>query len=264
MNESIFYMTALVLFFSVLLAVYNSNAVVKKYRIKSEKVTKKLRIAVISDFHNKKYNHNNVYLIEKIRALAPDVIIISGDFTDRRHPDYDVARRFLTELRLIADTYYVTGNHEAVLGIDNVVNELSSQDIMLDEKFVIFKDFSLLGLSDRIREMDVERQNKLRLFEKLSNYKIVVTHRPTEFDDYLNISKYDVDLVIAGHTHGGLIRIPFFGALACPNEGLFPKYSKGMYKKGSTAMVVSGGLGNTGLPLRINNFPEIVVIDIEN
>lgn len=264
MSEAIFSLTALIVFVSVLLAVYNNNAVIKKYKLKSDKINKNLRIAVITDFHNKRYNYGNSYITDKIRSVKPDIIIIAGDLVDRRKPDIPVAKELLDKLREISRVFYVTGNHETEIGLEQVLSELDCDPVLLDERYEIYRDYSVLGLSDRERDLTSERSDLLGIFEKLPNYKIVVTHRPTEIDDYLKISDYDIDLVITGHTHGGLIRIPFFGALVCPNEGFFPKYSKGKYNVNGTTLIVSGGLGNTGLPLRLNNFPEIVVIDIEN
>lgn len=262
MSEFIFIVHALIMFTAILLIIYNNIAVVKKYKITSDKLTSRLRIAVVSDFHNKKYSRG--YISGKIRAQAPDIIVVSGDVTDRRRPDFQTSRQLLGELRAIAPTYYVTGNHEASLGLERSVEENAARDILIDEKFLLFKEYSILGISDRLCDKTEDRKNLLSVFEKLDNFKIVVTHRPTEFEDHLRISDYDVDLLIAGHTHGGVVRVPFCGAVVCPNEGIFPKYSKGLFRKNDTVMVVSGGLGNTGLPFRLNNFPEIVIIDIEN
>lgn len=264
MLKIIFSLISLAAFIAVLLVIYNNIAIVKKYKIKSGKLDKNLRIAVITDFHNKRYRRGNAYITDKVRNAKPDLIIIAGDLVDRRKTDIPVAKDLLDELKKIAKMLYVTGNHETEIGLEKVLPALDCENVLLDERYEIYRDYSVLGLSDRERDLTTERSDLLGVFEKLPNYKIVVTHRPTEIDDYLKISNYDIDLVITGHTHGGLIRIPFYGAIASPNEGFFPKYSKGKFDVNGTTLIVSGGLGNTGYPLRLNNFPEIVIIDIEN
>ncbi len=264
MPEFLFYLLVFMSFFAVLLVIYNNIAIVKKYKIKTEKVSKSYRLVVVSDFHNKKYNRDNTYIIEKIKAQKPDIIIVSGDLVDRRRPDFECSKKFLSDLRGITETYYVTGNHEADLGVDAAVKIVGGEEVLLDERYKIFSDISILGISDRLRDLKTLRTDELSVFQKLDNFKIVIVHRPSEFYDNLCIKDYDIDLVISGHSHGGAVRMPFFGAIFSPDEGFFPKYTKGRFTKNGTLMIVSGGLGNTFLPNRINNFPEIVVIDIEN
>jgi predicted MPP superfamily phosphohydrolase len=75
--------------------------------------------------------------------------------------------------------------------------------------------------------------------------------------------KNDIDLILSGHAHGGQVRLPFIGGLVAPNQGLFPKYSQGLYERKNTKMVVSRGLGNSIIPLRVNNRPELVIITLK-
>jgi predicted MPP superfamily phosphohydrolase len=98
--------------------------------------------------------------------------------------------------------------------------------------------------------------NSLSSFE---GYNILLSHRPEEFDIYAN-SKYD--LVLTGHAHGGQVRIPFIGGLVAPNQGLFPEYDSGIFTSNNTTMVVSRGIGNSIIKLRVNNRPEIVLIEL--
>lgn len=262
MSEFVFITLAFAAFLAVVLAVYNNNIVTRVYKIKSDKVQNNLRIVLLSDLHNKKYNPKNAYITDKVKALNPDIIVVAGDLVDRRRPNFPVAKQTLDELKKITDLYYVTGNHEADLGAERTFLELDCDSVILDEKYKIFRDYAIIGFSDK----DIEktgREDLLSVFEKLGTFKIVVVHRPTEFENGLCLEKKDIDLVLSGHTHGGLIRMPFFGSVYSPNEGFMPKYSKGLYKVGNTHLVVSGGLGNTLAPLRINNFPEIIAIDIE-
>lgn len=259
MSELVFIPLCLLAFLIALLAVYNNIVVVKKYKITSDKLKDALRIVLVSDLHNKKGAHR---IVKKIEMQKPDIIVVAGDLVDRRKPDFDISRNFLHDISQITDTYYVTGNHERALGLADSIDRLECAEVLLNDDYKIFEHYSILGLSDTVGISDNTQKDVVSLFSRLENYKIVVVHRPTQIDSHLCLSDYDVDLLLCGHTHGGCVRIPFFGAVISPDEGFFPKYSKGIYEKNGTKMVISGGIGNTFLPLRINNFGEIVVIDI--
>ena len=97
------------------------------------------------------------------------------------------------------------------------------------------------------------------LLEGERGYTLLLSHRPELFDVY---SGCGVDLVLAGHAHGGQFRLPLVGGLIAPNQGLFPRYDAGLYTSGSTSMVVSRGLGNSVIPLRFNNRPEVVLVEL--
>ncbi len=258
MSEFVFIPLFSVGFFALILFIYNNNVVVKKYKLSSAKIKSPLKIILLSDFHNKRGKRYMQKVIAKIRAQNPDIIVIAGDTVDRRKPDFKIAREFVLEVSQIAKTYLVTGNHERLLGKRECIEQLECEKLLFDDQYEIYDDYSVLGLSDASSQSDM-----LSLFSRLENYKIVFVHRPLEFYSNLTIADYDIDLVLCGHTHGGLIRIPFFGAVITPDEGFFPQYSKGIYHKNGSVMVVSGGLGNTFLPLRINNFPQIVAVEIK-
>ena len=98
-------------------------------------------------------------------------------------------------------------------------------------------------------------------FIKEDIFTVLLSHRPELFEEY---AKSGVNLVIAGHAHGGQFRLPFVGGLFAPNQGFFPRYDSGLYEKNNTKMVVSRGLGNSAVPIRFNNRPEIVVIELNN
>lgn len=265
MSEFVFIPLCLLAFFAVLLIIYNNNVVVKRYKLSSDKLKTPLKIVLLSDFHNKRGEKYMQKVISKTRAQNPDIIVIAGDSVDRRNPDFGIAREFVSQASQIAKTYFITGNHERALGKAECVELLGCEKLLFDEQYEIYEDYSVLGLSDTVGLSDVNSQSDLlSVFSRLDTYKIVFVHRPMELYSHLNISDYDVDLVLCGHTHGGLVRIPFFGAIVSPDEGFFPQYARGVYHKNGTTMVVSGGLGNTYLPLRINNFPQIVSVEINN
>lgn len=92
------------------------------------------------------------------------------------------------------------------------------------------------------------------------NYSILLSHRPEYFDQYVQMG---TDLVLAGHAHGGQVRIPFIGGLIALNQGLFPNYTAGLYHEKNTDMIVSRGLGNSIVPVRINNTPELMIVELK-
>ncbi|MFQ7260015.1 MAG: metallophosphoesterase, partial [Christensenellales bacterium] len=93
-----------------------------------------------------------------------------------------------------------------------------------------------------------------------SNYTILLSHRPELFELY---SEYEINLVFSGHAHGGQFRLPFIGGLIAPNQGLFPKYDSGLYTEETTSMIVSRGIGNSIIPIRINNRPNLVFAELK-
>ena len=97
------------------------------------------------------------------------------------------------------------------------------------------------------------------LLDEEDGYTILLSHRPELFEVY---AENNIDLIFSGHAHGGQFRIPFVGGLIAPNQGLFPKYDAGIYEEGNTTMVVSRGIGNSIVPFRINNRPEIVLVEL--
>ncbi|WP_455769208.1 metallophosphoesterase [Marinilactibacillus psychrotolerans] len=92
-------------------------------------------------------------------------------------------------------------------------------------------------------------------------FKVLLSHRPELFETY---AAHGFDLVFSGHAHGGQFRLPFIGGLIAPNQGLFPEYTAGIYSKKQTRMIVSRGLGNSVIPIRINNRPELVIVTLSN
>ena len=103
-------------------------------------------------------------------------------------------------------------------------------------------------MSDYIEELFTE-----------DDFQILLSHRPELFQEYVDA---EVDLVFSGHAHGGQFQLPFIGGVVTPNQGFFPEYDSGLYTSGSVSMVVSRGVGNSIIPLRINNRPEVVLIEL--
>jgi len=233
------------------------------------------RIVHISDLHNKQFGRNQERLLKKISAVSPDIIVITGDLIDRRKYDLETAMVFIDGAMKIAPVYYVSGNHEAWSGDYENISEnlrISGVQILDDTKATLIKGngkIEILGLSDPdfLTTSYLEGTNSSKLrghLERLSDdsaFQILLCHRPELFDIYVN---QNIDLIFSGHAHGGQVRIPFVGGLVAPDQGLFPKYTSGAYTQNQSTMIVSRGLGNSVIPIRIFNRPEIVVVTLRS
>ena len=232
------------------------------------------RIAQVSDLHNAEFGTGNIKLLQIIFDNTPDIIVITGDLVDMNHINIDIALNFAKNAIQIAPVYYVNGNHEAGLSqYDKLKEGLEVVGVIVLEDEVIQLNhngsaLTLIGLSDpnyAIRndvfdETTVMVSTKLNsLRENENDYIILLSHRPELFETYVNCG---MDLVFSGHAHGGQICLPFIGGLVAPNQGLFPKYDAGLYTDGTTNMIVSRGIGNSIIPIRFNNRPEVVLVEL--
>ena len=244
----------------------NNSLVVTNIEYANKKIPQafnNFKILQISDLHNKEFGDNQSYLVQHTKEISPDIIVITGDLIDGSRTNIDIAIEYVKQAKDIAPTYFVAGNHEEY---SKVYNELKKRleelgVIILDDKRQVIKKhgekITLLGLKD-----GTSFANEIKsLKNKDDKFTILLSHRPEYFNDY---SKDNIDLVFSGHAHGGQFRIPFIGGLYAPGQGLFPKYTSGIYEKNNTSMVVSRGLGNSGFPLRLFNRPELVVVTLKN
>ena len=233
------------------------------------------RIAQVSDLHNDEFGENNMELLQILSGSTPDIIVITGDLVDSQHTDMDVALDFAKEAVQIAPVYYVTGNHEAWIpqydelktGLEMIgVTVLEDEAIQLEQGD---EEVTLVGLSDpdftvngdMFGEVPAMVGTKLgELTDIEDSYTILLSHRPELFETYADC---EIDLVLSGHAHGGQFRLPFVGGLIAPNQGIFPKYDAGLYTEDNTNMIVSRGIGNSVIPFRFNNRPEIVLVELK-
>ena len=232
------------------------------------------RIAQISDLHNAEFGEKNARLLNILSEKKPDIIVITGDLVDARHTDVSIALSFAEEAVQIAPVYYVTGNHEASLSqYEELKTGLESAGVIVleDETVQLERSGSfltLIGLSDPnfARKSNIFNEVPAMISTKLNDltknetsYTVLLSHRPELFTTYVSCG---VDLVLSGHAHGGQFRLPLIGGLVAPNQGFFPKYDAGLYAEGRTNMIVSRGIGNSIIPLRFNNRPEIVLVEL--
>lgn len=233
------------------------------------------RIAHVSDLHNTEFGEDNVTLLQMLSESQPDIIVITGDLIDAQHTDIEIALSFTQEAMKIAPTYYVTGNHEASSSQYNTLKiGLKDAGVTVLEDGIIYLErgddvIALLGLADPnftikgdlFGETPAMVSTKLKnMLEQDNVYSVLLSHRPELFETY---AACGVDLVLSGHAHGGQFRLPFVGGLIAPDQGLFPKYDAGLYTDGNINMIVSRGLGNSVIPIRFNNRPEIILIELQ-
>lgn len=224
------------------------------------------RIAQVSDLHNTEFGENNCRLLSLLRKSKPDLIAITGDMIDSRHTDVEAALRFAAEAVKIAPCYYAPGNHES--RIPEEYKRLKEGLCALGVVVLENENRSLQQGEDQITVAGVENPDVFRISDMKAKLKAVrgdgftllLSHRPELFKLHCEA---EIDLVLAGHAHGGQIRIPVIGGVFAPGQGLFPKYDAGRFAQGKTQMVVSRGIRSTLFPLRINNPPEIVLITLQ-
>ena len=198
------------------------------------------------------------------------MIAITGDVIDRMHPNLDA-------VAALAPVYYVPGNHEAdykqypgllrllrglgVKILDNKKEMLCRGGASIELIGVCDPLFSTRRRSFPIQAYYMEQNIKQALDGETGDMRILLSHRPEHAEVY---KKYNIDLALTGHAHGGQWRIPGVGGLFAPDQGVMPKLTSGMHRFGGTALVVSRGLGNSAFPIRIANRVEIVTVTLTN
>ena len=231
------------------------------------------KIVQISDLHDAQIGENNEKLIAMTAETEPDCIVLTGDFVDSSRFRPERSLSVAEALVKIAPVYYVSGNHEAILpdedyqaltdglrGLGVCVLEDESAELTRDGQSI-----RLIGLTDigfhpgtLVEKKDALRTALSALLPE-DEFSVTLAHRPELMDVY---TECGAPLVLSGHAHGGQIRLPGIGGLIAPGQGLFPKYTDGKYEESGTTLVVSRGIGNSVLPLRVNDRPQIVVVQL--
>lgn len=271
-------LTILVLIGLVIWILWGNTALeISEYEIVTDQIPQGFdgfRIAQISDLHNAQFGEGNAKLIGALFEANPDIIVITGDLIDSRHTEIGIALEFARQAMKIAPVYYVSGNHEArVQEYQDLKKGLADAGVILleNEKTEISRGgecVTLMGIDDPSFRVDylfgdaesVARQAIEKLQNESGGYTILLSHRPELFELYVDSG---IDLVFSGHAHGGQFRLPFAGGLAAPNQGFFPEYDAGRFEEENTTMIVSRGVGNSIIPIRINNRPEIVLSELK-
>lgn len=233
--------------------------------IRSQDILNEIKIVHLSDLHGKEFGKNNSLLISKVKEQTPDIAVFTGDLIDRSGKNIQGSVAFLSELNKFCPVYYIPGNHEHWSGLSEAVFEqLKTSNIKVlrcDSESISIKNtrIDILGMDEFSFDSN-SISEKIQVLEKSEGFKLILSHYPENFSSLYN--SRDIDLVLSGHAHGGQFIIPFAGGLYAPGQGFFPRYYKGRYTENGVNLVVSRGLGNSAIPIRVFNRPEIVSISL--
>lgn len=264
---------ALLILLVLVLSAFDVRLKIVRYKIESNKIDSPVRIGLVTDLHSCKYGENQKTLIDAVNKEKPDIILLGGDIFDDIIPDTNT-KIFLKAVAPKYPCYYVTGNHEYwSRHSDEMIAWLRANNIyVLDGESVNVEignqKISLSGINDPDKERftgksgDFDSElDKIQRKKDDNLFRILLAHRPSYIESYL---KYDFDLVLCGHAHGGQWRLPpFLNGVYAPDEGWLPKYAGGKYDFPNGQMIVSRGLAreSTRVP-RIFNRPELVIVDV--
>lgn len=248
--------------------------------ITSEKLPCTLRFAVVSDLHNQSFGKDGRGLIRAIQNEAIDAILVPGDLIiGKKGKKTKTAEKFLEELSQTHEIFYSPGNHETRCLMDedkygSTVREylgrvMSMEHVhYLSNRSETFCGVRITGLSLDSEAFEKGKKTTVdvsQIMEKLgehdtSMYEILLAHTPMSFPAYAD---WGTDLVLSGHNHGGIVRLPFLGGMLSAELHPFHPYNGGVHKKGKTTMIVSRGLGTHTLPIRFLNRPELIFLTLQ-
>ncbi|MCR4654683.1 MAG: metallophosphoesterase [Lachnospiraceae bacterium] len=254
---------------------------VVRYTIASDKLKlSEYDIVMLSDLHETVHGKDNEEVLSIIDGIGPDAVFFAGDMitASENHPlNYEKTLSLIRRIAKKYPIYYGIGNHEEKLkrppykNIDNwnyYTGELQKSGIhILQNEIVRIEEagITVYGLDleyqyyRRLRERKIPEGLLKDIFGEADrdSFSILIAHFPDQFESY---AAWEPDLVLSGHVHGGIIRVPFLGGLISPQLKLFPKYDSGEFMIGKTRMIISRGTGSHSVPIRINNRAEITHI----
>lgn len=255
--------------------------VVREYTIQSSLIKKDATAVLLADLHNRVYGKKNETLIQAIRDVKPDFVLSAGDMlTAKPGYSFQVAQDFMKKIADEFPVYYALGNHEYRMKIypedygtaydDYMTGILESGIHVLDNESIRIEEFAIqiTGLSierkyyKRFRKTSMEQEYLLSTIgtKQSDAFQILLAHNPEYYDEY---DAWGANLVLSGHVHGGVMRLPVLGGVISPKLVLFPKYDGGEFVGKNGKMILSRGLGMHTIPIRIFNPPELVVIHLE-
>lgn len=256
------------------------------YDIVSEKLNnlkEKRKIIFLTDLHNNSYGKDNNKLLDAVRSQKPDLILVGGDMlVGKPEASTKVAEDFVSKLTEICPVYYANGNHEQRMKIypEKFGTKYQEYKSIVEKSGVQFLenehiDMMFETLPVQIHGLEIPREG-YKKFRKtfvsldqieecigkadVSKYQILLAHNPIYADTYL---EWGADLVLSGHLHGGIVRLPGLGGVITPQFRLFPKYSGELTVKDGKSVVVSKGLGTHTIKIRFLNPAEMIVLHLQ-
>ncbi len=253
----------------------SNRLTVSKYTVTNKKIPASFDgyvIVQLSDLHNAYFGDEQEKIISEINDLDPDMILFTGDMVNRDHFDYDCLQQLIDGIASAAPIYAITGNHE----LDGGTEELAKLIEFYNDNDVIYIE----GASMDIPSPDNNSSEKIVLTGQTmdsndkghfwidtsatasdeTQYNVLLNHYSNNFDA---VSTMGYDLVFSGHTHGGIIRLPFVGGLFANNFTLFPKYDGGVFERNGSTLISSRGLSDSVAIPRIGNPPDLVAVTLK-
>lgn len=262
-----------------------NKVVLREYHIESDKIPQVFdgyKIAMISDLHDNQIGDKIKKLIKKEK---PDIILCAGDmivsnvkYMNRQY----IAENIMLDLAKEYEIIYANGNHETKVKertykFGNYYNEYVSKLQNAGIKFVNNKKYVITKYNQKMiitgYESSLNYYKKATKQELLQSdlenvlgkadrefFNILIAHNPIYFETY---AKSGYDLVLSGHVHGGIVRLPIVGGVCSPQVKFFPKYDRGLFEIDKSKMILGAGLGTHTIPLRFNNPPEIVIAKLK-
>lgn len=262
----------------------NRTFTTTKYTIKEKNVSKDLdgfRIALLSDLHNQSYGIDNEKLLMAIQEANPDIILIAGDMiVGKSGLETETATKLLLKLSDQYPVFYGNGNHESRMKFNQeiyggVYGEFKEALGKMNVHHLCNQSYSMKKWPVTITGLEID-EAYYRKFHKVSmeasylnevmgdadrtRYQILIAHNPVFFEQYAD---WGADLVVSGHVHGGMVRLPFIGGVISPQVCLFPKYDGGSYVHRGCHMILSRGLGTHTIKIRLFNKPELCIITLK-
>lgn len=250
------------------------------YTIGSSKISEPIHIVQLTDLHNSEFGKNNSRLVKRVAAQKPDLILVTGDLLNQDEENTEIATTLIKGLAEIAPLYVSYGNHESgyerKYGIDlralyteagATVLEYDWVDIIVNGQSIRLGGLYGYCVPGKYLKTGEARENEcvfLEEFQDTDELTLLMCHMPVCWQVNGSLDSWDVDIVFAGHSHGGQIRIPGVGGLWAPDRDWLPGKEQGLYwsKDDKKVLVLSRGLGNRDKLPRLNNTPEILIVDI--
>ena len=273
-------LTAVIIFFATALIISNNCLKTSDYTVDLKEISEgNIKLVLLADLHGKSFGKNNSLLIKKISQQKPDIICMCGDFADASGDSFNEASLtdLISELSKTAPVYFSLGNHDIsyLKNHEDFIDNLTSSGCTVLENN--YTDIRINGVKIRIGGMfgyafgydknsdGTENQafSFLKDFTDTNLPAILLCHRPDSFI-YGNARElWDIDLILSGHTHGGLWRLPFIGGVFAPEQGFNPQYDYGKFEFDKFTMIITSGFdGYKNIP-RMFNIPEIAVINLK-
>lgn len=281
MIEGIMACLGIAVILCLLISAWDCNRFVTvEYEIVSDKVARPCKFVLLADLHNKSYGKDHERLINKIDSISPDAILVAGDMlTAAKGNSFEVTLSLMRQLSTRYKIYYGMGNHEYRLKMypeqygtiyDDYVAELIKMGIepLINENTYL-PEYNVAVCGSEIDKCYFKKFQKYPMDEhylpkilgtpEKDACQVLIAHTPQYFEEY---AAWGADVVVSGHVHGGIMRLPFLGGVLSPNLTLFPKYDGGEYTQGKATMILSRGLGTHTIPVRVFNPGELVSVSL--